>query len=47
MAAILLGIAQRAADVNAATDDSVETGYKAIPLSEIGRKLAQRYAARK
>jgi acyl-CoA dehydrogenase len=43
MAAILHGIAQRAADGNAAADDAVETGRKAGPLAEIGWQCAQRY----
>jgi acyl-CoA dehydrogenase len=45
MAAILHGIAQRAADGNAASDDAVETGRKAGPLAELGWECAQRYAA--
>lgn len=48
MAAILHGIAQRAADGNAAAEDAVETGRKAGPLAELGWESAQRYmAARK
>ena len=43
MAAILHGIAQRAADGNAAADDAVETGRKAGPLAELGWQCAQRY----
>ena len=45
MAAILHGIAQRAADGNAAADDAVETGRKAGPLAELGWQCAQRYEA--
>ena len=45
MAAILHGIAQRAADGNAAADDAVETGRKAGPLAELGWQCAQRYDA--
>ncbi len=44
MAAILQGIAKRAADGTAASSDAVETGSKARPLAEIGWKYAQRYA---
>lgn len=47
MAAILHGIAQRAADGNAAADDAVETGRKAGPLAELGWQCAQRYEASK
>lgn len=43
MAAILHGIAQRAADGNAAADDALETGRKAGPLAELGWECAQRY----
>lgn len=43
MAAILHGIAQRAADGNAASTDAVETGRKASPLAELGWQAAQRY----
>ena len=43
MAAILHGIAQRAADGNAAADDAVETGRKAGPLADLGWQCAQRY----
>ena len=43
MAAILHGIAQRAADGSAAADDAEETGRKAGPLAEIGWQCAQRY----
>ena len=45
MAAILHGIAQRAADGTAAAADAVETGAKAAPLAAIGWQCAQRYAA--
>lgn len=45
LAAILHGIAQRAADGNASSADAVETGRKAGPLAEIGWQCAQRYAA--
>ena len=45
MAAILHGIAQRAADGNAAADNAVETGRKAGPLAELGWQCAQRYDA--
>ena len=45
MAAILHGIAQRAADGNAAAPDAVETGQKAGPLAEIGWQCAQRHQA--
>jgi acyl-CoA dehydrogenase len=44
MAAILQGIARRAADGTAASSDAFETGSKARPLAEIGWKYAQRYA---
>jgi acyl-CoA dehydrogenase len=44
MAAILQGIARRAADGTAASNDALETGNKARPLAEIGWKYAQRYA---
>lgn len=43
MAAILHGIAQRAADGSAAADDAEKTGHKAGPLAEIGWQCAQRY----
>jgi len=43
MAAILYGIAQRAADGNAAAVDAAETGRKADPLAELGWQAAQRY----
>ncbi|OEZ27400.1 phosphotransferase [Variovorax boronicumulans] len=46
MAAILHGIAQRAADGNAAAQDAVETGRKAGPLADLGWQAAQRYMAR-
>ncbi len=45
MAAILHGIAQRAADGNAAADDAVETGRKAGPLADLGWQAAERYMA--
>jgi aminoglycoside phosphotransferase (APT) family kinase protein len=44
MAAILHGIAQRAADGTAAAANAVETGRKAAPLAELGWSCAQRYA---
>jgi acyl-CoA dehydrogenase len=44
MAAILQGIATRAADGTAASSDALETGSKARPLAEIGWRYAQRYA---
>jgi acyl-CoA dehydrogenase len=44
MAAILQGIARRAADGTAASSDALETGNKARPLAEIGWRYAQRYA---
>ncbi|MDO8251373.1 MAG: phosphotransferase family protein [Rhodoferax sp.] len=44
MAAILQGIAQRAHEGNAASQDAVETGRKAQPLADIGWQCAQRYA---
>ncbi|HAL38303.1 MAG TPA: phosphotransferase family protein [Polaromonas sp.] len=45
MAAILHGIAQRAADGNAAAVDAVETGRKAGPLAELGWQCALRHDA--
>ncbi|MDO9406743.1 MAG: phosphotransferase [Polaromonas sp.] len=45
IAAILHGIAQRAADGTAASADAVETGAKAAPLASIGWQCALRYAA--
>lgn len=45
MAAILHGIAQRAADGTAAAADAVETGRRAGPLAELGWESAQRYMA--
>ncbi len=45
MAAILYGIAQRAADGNAAAVDAVQTGRKAGPLAELGWQCAQRHDA--
>ena len=44
MAAILHGIAQRAALGTAASADAAETGRKAEPLSELGWECALRYA---
>jgi len=41
MAAILHGIAQRAADGNATATDAVQTGAKAGPLAELGWRCAQ------
>lgn len=46
MAAILHGIAQRAAEGNATAEDAVENGRKAGPLAELGWQAAQRYMAR-
>jgi aminoglycoside phosphotransferase (APT) family kinase protein len=43
MAAILHGIAERAACGNAASADAVETGRKAEPLAELGWASARRY----
>ncbi len=43
MAAILQGIAKRAADGTASAPDAKETGNKARPLADIGWKYAQRY----
>ena len=43
MAAILHGIAERAASGNAAAADAVETGRKAEPLAQLGWASAQRY----
>jgi len=45
MAAILHGIAQRAADGTAAAADAKETGSKAAPLAELGWECALRYGA--
>jgi acyl-CoA dehydrogenase len=45
MAAILHGIAQRAADGSAAAADAVETGRKAAPLAELGWECALRHGA--
>ena len=45
MAAILHGIAQRAADGNATADDAVETGRKAGPLADLGWEAAERFEA--
>ncbi len=45
IAAILHGIAQRAADGNAAAADAVETGAKAGPLAQLGWECALRYDA--
>jgi aminoglycoside phosphotransferase (APT) family kinase protein len=44
MAAIMHGIAQRAADGNAAALDAVETGRRAAPLAELGWQYALRHA---
>jgi aminoglycoside phosphotransferase (APT) family kinase protein len=44
MAAILHGIAQRAAEGNAASADAAETGRKAGPLAELGCECARRHA---
>ncbi|ART54144.1 phosphotransferase family protein [Acidovorax carolinensis] len=46
MAAILYGIAQRAADGSAASADAEETGRKAGPLAQLGWEWAQRHTAR-
>jgi len=46
MAAILLGIAQRAAEGTAAAADAEQTGRKAEPLAELGWACAQRHAGR-
>ena len=43
MAAILYGIAQRAAEGTAAAADAAETGAKAGPLAELGWQCALRY----
>ena len=45
IAAILQGIAQRAADGTAAAADAVETGRKAAPLAELGWQCALRHQA--
>lgn len=45
MAAILHGIAQRAADGTAAAADAAETGAKAGPLADLGWACAQRFQA--
>lgn len=45
MAAILHGIAQRAADGSAAGQDATETGRKAGPLAQLGWQCALRHAA--
>ena len=45
MAAILHGIAQRAADGTAAAADAAETGAKAGPLADLGWACAQRFEA--
>jgi aminoglycoside phosphotransferase (APT) family kinase protein len=45
IAAILHGIAQRAADGTAAAPDAVETGRKAAPLAELGWECALRHQA--
>lgn len=44
MAAILYGIAQRAADGSAASADAAETGSKAGPLARLGWEWAQRHS---
>jgi acyl-CoA dehydrogenase len=43
MAAILHGIAQRAAEGTAASPDAVQTGRKAGPLAELGWECARQY----
>ncbi|WP_409519433.1 phosphotransferase family protein [Pulveribacter sp.] len=45
MAAILYGIAQRAADGSAASADAVETGRKAGPLAQLAWEWAGRHSA--
>jgi len=45
MAAILQGVAQRAADGSAAGHDAVENGRRAGPLAELGWQCALRYQA--
>ena len=45
LAAILHGIAVRAASGNAAAADAAETGRKAGPLAELGWQCAMRYRA--
>ncbi|WP_120971786.1 phosphotransferase [Comamonas sp. lk] len=45
MAAILHGIAQRAADGNASSEDAMETGKKAGPLADLGWQCAKQYAS--
>jgi hypothetical protein len=45
MAAILHGIAQRAADGTAAVADAVETGRKAVPLAELAWDCTLRHQA--
>lgn len=47
MAAILHGVAQRAAAGNANAADAFETGAKASPLAELGWHRAQRYGAQR
>lgn len=47
MAAILQGIAKRAADGTASSADAKETGSKARPLADIGWRYAQRYQSSK
>jgi acyl-CoA dehydrogenase len=47
MAAILHGIAQRAADGTASAPDAAQTGAKAAPLADLGWDSALRHAARK
>ncbi|MFG6447546.1 phosphotransferase [Roseateles sp. BYS180W] len=46
MAAILHGVAQRAADGSATALDAVATGAKAGPMAELGWQAAQRFMAR-
>lgn len=46
MAAILHGIAQRAADGTAAAPDAVENGRRAAPLADLGWQCALRHQAR-
>ena len=45
IAAILQGIAKRAEDGIAASEDAAETGRKARPLADLGWKIAARYDA--
>lgn len=46
IAAILYGIAQRAADGSATAPDAADTGRKAGPLARLGWEWAQRYGVR-